>query len=436
MTTVDIAGAETGVETAPATFAQDSLIAPESAINVPSVVALSGPVELSRVRSLLDTLTARHGALRTVLTSTPDGGRQTILPEGEVRLDRFRHDRTVAAGLAEVLRAGSQRPFAVDGGRLARADLHDFADRSVLVLWLHHAISDLVTSQVLAAEIAELWRGGELPPPSGQMAEYARYERGLEPTPEDWAFWSKTLADVDDELDVGYPAERSHLMLRPALPRLDPDVVTALQRLATAGRTTLTAVLAAAVVANHAVAARRPAVLIGLTISNREQPRWRTTVGCLADQIPLVVDVSGHPTFRELVGRVREALLDAYDHRLPLGRLRPLLRRPDLPLFAVNLNFLPPAVRRSSEPAPPDDPVRLPYGIAKSSPDPWWLGDASLAYRPRLDDGELAGEIEGDARQHDAATVAGFGERFIAVLAQAARYPDRPIQTLVREVLG
>jgi hypothetical protein len=173
-------------------------------------------------------------------------------------------------------------------------------------------------------------------------------------------------------------------------------------------------------------------VVIGLTISNREHKRWRTTVGCLADQLPLVVDVSGQPTFRELLGRVRESLLDAYDHRLPLGRLRPLLHRVELPLFAVNLNFLPPPARPGPEPLA-DDQIRLPYGISKATPDPWWLGDASLAYRPRLHDGELAGEIEGDARLHNATTVATFGERFGALLAMVSRYPDRRIHALAKE---
>ena len=432
MTTVLAQDTDTVAEIAPVTFAQRSLIAPQSSINVPSVVVLPEPVELRRVRQVLAEVTARHGALRTVVTSGPDGGRQTVRSAGELRLDRFHHDGRAAAGLAGVLRDGSQRPFAVDGGRLAQADLHIWSDRQVLVVWLHHAISDLVTSQVLGAEIARLWRGESLPPPAGQMADYARYEHEIQPSAPDWEYWTRTLADVDDGLGVGYPTEPGHLMLRPALPRLDPDVVDSLQRLAASARTTFTAVLAAATIANHAPAAQRDKALIGLTISNRDHPQWRSTVGCLADQLPLVVDLSGSPTFRALVGRVRESLLDAYDHRLPLGLLRPLLPRSEAPVFAVNLNFLPPPVRRPQEP-PSEQPIPLPYGIAKSRIDPWWLGDASLAYRPRIDDGELAGEIEGDARLHDAATVAGFGEQFCAVLTLAARYPDRPIQTLARE---
>jgi hypothetical protein len=429
-------------ESYPLTYAQKSLLTTDlSAINVPAVVPLTGPVLLSQVRQVLDTAVARHGALRTAIARDADGLRQHVRAEGELRLDRFWHDGTAVTGLAAVLLSGSERPFVLCNGRLARAELHIWDQEHVLIVWLHHVIADLVTSQVLGDELGRLWRGEALAPPSGQLAEYARHERGHTPTADQWAFWSKTLSGVDGHMGVGYPGGSPHLMVRPALPRLDPEVVAALGRLATAGRTTLTAVLAAAIVACHAAAATSDRALIGLTISNRDHPQWHTVVGCLADQLPLVVDLGGKPTFRELLGRVRESLLDAYEHRLPLGVLLPLLPRESSPVFAVNLNFLPPPARRAREAlAPPSVRPELPYGIAKSRHDAWWLGDASLAYRPRIDPsggsagvGVLAGEIEGDGHLHDPAAVKAYGERFCAVLAAVADHPDRPISGLVAE---
>jgi Condensation domain len=417
----------------PLTYAQESfLTADVSAINVPAVVPLAGEVRLSQVRAVLDAVAARHGALRTTIVRTADGPHQRVRADGELRLDRFWHDGTPAGGLAAVLLAGSERPFVLEDGRLARAELHIWGQEHVLIVWMHHSISDLVTGQVLGDELGRHWLGETLAPPAGQLAEYAQYERGLTPTTDQWAFWTKTLAGLDDELGVGYPGDTPHLMVRPALPRLDPSVVAALGRLATGGRTTLTAVLAAAVIACHAPAATADRVLIGLTMSNRDKPRWQTTIGCLADQLPLAVDISGGLTFRQLLGRVRDSLLDAYEHRLPLGVLLPLLPRQKSPVFAVNLNFLPPPARRLRTAQPEVDPRQeLPYGIAKSRPDPWWLGDASLAYRPRIDRDVLAGEVEGDGHLHDAVAVAGYGERFCTVLGAVADDPDRRIHTLV-----
>jgi hypothetical protein len=184
-------------------------------------------------------------------------------------------------------------------------------------------------------------------------------------------------------------------------------------------------VLAAAVLAGHAGDATADRAGIGLTVSNRDHPRLRSTVGCLADQLPLVVDLGGRPTFGELVGRVREALLDAYDSRLPLGVLLPLLGRGDPPVFGVNLNFLPPPAREPLEPAP-----SLPYGITKRRAEPWWLGDAGLAYRPRVDASGLAGEIEGDAHLQGAAEVGRRAERFCALLAAVAADPDLSVADL------
>ncbi|MGI5241842.1 condensation domain-containing protein [Dactylosporangium sp. CA-139066] len=430
--------AATPTVTAPVSYCQESfLAADESAVNVPSVVALPGPVAVDRVRGLLDELVARHGALRTELTSEAGPGSppgQRVAGTGRLDLVYERHDGSVRELLPRWLLAGSERPFRLLDGPLARAELHAAGARHVLVLWLHHAISDLSTSQVLADEAARLWRGERLPRPVTHMADFARQERAVRPTAAQWRYWEQTLSGADDTFGLPYPAAgAAHLMDRPALPVLPAGVVTALQRLAATARTTMTAVLAAASVAAHLDTAREERVVIGLTVGNRDQPHLRSVVGCLADQLPLVVDIAGRPTFRGLVGRVREALLDAYEHRLPLGRLVELLGRRPAPLFAVNLNFLPPArpAAAGATPAAADEDLLLPYGIAKSRPDAWWLGDATLAYRPRIDRGLLAGEVEGDGHLHGSAQVRRWAERFSGVLERAAREPDRDVAALV-----
>ncbi|GAA2584637.1 hypothetical protein GCM10010399_13310 [Dactylosporangium fulvum] len=428
--------AATPTVTAPVSYCQESfLVADESAVNVPSVVALPGPVPVERVRQLLDELVARHGALRTELTrgagpGSPPG--QRVAGTGRLDLVYEQHDGSVRELLPRWLLAGSERPFRLLDGPLARAELHAAGGRHVLVLWLHHTISDLSTSQVLADEAARLWRGERLPRPVTHMADFARQERAARPTAAQWRYWEQALTGADDTFGLPYPAA-GHLMDRPALPVLPAGVVTALQRLAATVRTTMTAVLAAATVAAHLETARAERVVIGLTVGNRDQPHLRSVVGCLADQLPLVVDITGRPTFRGLVGRVREALLDAYEHRLPLGRLVELLDRRQAPVFAVNLNFLPPPARPAA-PAAADDDLTLPYGIAKSRPDAWWLGDATLAYRPRIDHGRLAGEVEGDGHLHGSAQVRRWAERFSGLLERAAREPDRDVAALMADL--
>ncbi len=411
------------IATYPLSYAQQSLVPPAggSAINVPAVVRTRPPVPPAEFERILRVLTARHEALRTTVT----GDSQQVSADSHgPGLTVTDHSGPMVETLGRALLAGSERPFAVVGGELARAELHHFGDgEQVFVLWLHHIVSDLVSVQVLAAEVEQLLAGAELGPAGESMGQVAERERALVASPIQWKYWEERLRGVDLRLGLSFPDGTGHQMLRPALPPEPTAVADALGRLATEYRTTPTTVLAAAVVAAHADGAEADEVAIGLTISGRDHPGLRSTVGCLADQIPVVVRVGDRPTFRELLGRVREALLDAYDHRLPLGLLLPLLDRP-APVFGVNLNFLPPQRRARSAAAAPVAPVELPYGITKQRVEPWWLGDASLAYRPRIDARGLAGELEGDAHLMSAEEIRGRGARFSALLAAVAADPE------------
>ncbi len=429
--------ASSQTETYPVSSTQASLWAPSgsSAINVPAVLRLRGPLEQARLAETLAALVGRHGALRTTLHSAPDGTPvQRVTAGGTLALDILRHDATLPQALPGLLLAGSERPFALAGEPLARAELHAFgAQDHLLMLWSHHIISDLASANVLVEEFKKLYAGEALGAVQCQLAEFAIAERAARASTEQRRFWTDNLRGADGRFAMPAVTSDQHLAIRPALPLLPPPVAQSLSRLAAARRTTLIAVFAAAVIANHASAAATDRALIGLTMSNRDSARLRSTVGCLADQLPLVVDIDGDPTFGELLDRVRAALLDAYDHRLPLGVLRQFLTDQQPPMFAVNLNFLPP--RASIDPPVTTgrvriEDVRFPYGIVKSRPDPWWAGDAVLAYRPRLDPAGLGGEIEGDATIHDFSTVAGHGQRFAALLEQASQTLDIPLSRL------
>lgn len=431
-----LAGAVT-TTTYPLSHLQESLWPPsgQSAINVPAVARFRGRLAMPRLLAALETVVQRHEALRTTAGRAPDGSlEQRVSSAGSLDPDVVTHrSGSLRSDLAELLLAGSERPFQVDGGPLARAELHAFgAGEHLLIVWMHHVISDLVSGQVLADEISQLYGGAWLPRPGLQMGGYAIRERAAQANPVQERYWARALRAADDWLGLPGPAPGEHLAVRPALPLLTAGVTGSLSELATAHRATLTAVLAAAVTALHAGQAAGDRMVIGLTISNRDRPQHRQLIGCLADQLPVVVDIHGDPSFAELLIRVREAMLDAFEHRLPLGVLRPWLWRKQPPLFAVNLNFLPPgpAARAPAAGGLEAGDLELPYGVVKTRPDPWWLGDAVLAYRPRISARGIGGEIEGDSRIHGAAAVAGFGERFGRLLTEAARDPRTRVSRL------
>jgi hypothetical protein len=78
--------------------------------------------------------------------------------------------------------------------------------------------------------------------------------------------------------------------------------------------------------------------------------------------------------------------------------------------------------------------MAFPTGLVKSRPDPWWLGEAVLDYRPRIDRYGLSGEIEGDAGVHEAETVTWFGERFCSLLQTVAEVPGLRLSELTATV--
>jgi hypothetical protein len=422
--------------TYPVSYAQESLLdgVSESAITVPAVARVGAGVRPAQVRQALDVLVARHDALRTVFGRSDTGALVGhVRPFGALPLTVTERRTRPADLLARVLLAGAERPFVLAGAPPARAELHLVgAAGGLLVVWLHHAISDLVSVQVLADELGRLLRGSALDEPGRPMAEVAAAERAERPTARQLDYWGTALEAADAWFGLPVPAGTPHQLVRPALPRLGADVVDRLGWLAADHRTTVTTVLAAAVLATHAGDAAADTAVLGLTVSNRDHPRLRSTVGCLADQLPLAVDLGGRPTFGELVGRVREALLDAYDHRLPLGLLLPLLGRGRAPVFGVNLNFLPPARGRSDLAPEPG----LPCGITKRRAEPWWLGDAALAYRPRIDAGGVSGEIEGDAHLQDPEEIRRRGQRFCAVLAAVSENPYLDVRSLGGQPAG
>lgn len=418
------------VDVYPASYGQESLWTESglSAVNVPAVVRLRGSVSLTAVRDVLNTLCARHDAFRTTLARDQDGVlRQHVTRSGSVDLVAVGHHGDAEEAFPALLLAGAERPFPVDGGPLALAELHSFGQLDhVLIVWLHHAISDLASSQVVVDDLRNLLLGTDPGPVRYQMSRFATQERAVRIGPELRRYWTEAIASADRRLGVPMPSGRMHRGIRPALPRLSNAVVDSLTLLAAEQRTTITAVLAAAMITAHVPEVVGDRVLVGLTKSNRDHPRLRSAVGCLADQLPLVVEVGGNPTFADLVGRVREAMIDAFDHRAPLGALLPALGRERAPVFTVNLNFLPP---RQLIPQPRGSrelevlDMAFPAGLVKARPDPWWLGEAVLDYRPRIDRDGLAGEIEGDAGVHDPETVAWFGERFSTLLETVAEVP-------------
>jgi amino acid adenylation domain-containing protein len=426
----------------PLSFAQERLwflarLEPAgAAYNIPVALRLAGALDALALERALAAVVGRHEALRT---SFPEiGGRpvQVVGPAAAPPLPRIDLSALPSpAGEGELERlaaAAAARPFDLARGPLLAAALAILggADHALL-LTLHHIASDAWSSGILIAELAAFYRGfagfaTALPPPLAvQYADFAVWQRRWlsgEVLARELAYWRRQLGGVPAlplPLDRPRPALRTARggRLSAALPAA---LGAALAGLARASGSTLFMALLAAFSALLARVTERHDVPVGSPIANRSRPETAGLIGLFVNTLVLRTDLSGDPSFRELMARVRAVALAAYAHQeVPFERLVEELRPPrDLsrtPLFQVALTLAAAAAPAVGLPGLALREVEVATAAAKFD---WTLALAAAG-------GGLAGELEYDADLYDAATVERLLRAFESLLAAAVADPDR-----------
>jgi hypothetical protein len=252
------------------------------------------------------------------------------VPLAPVALGGFPPDE-LERRMQEVLRI----PFDLGGGPLWRAALFRRSEREhVLLLVLHHIISDGWSLGVLTSELAVLYEaaaaGGPPPLPElpVQYADYSVWQRQWlqgEVLERELAYWRSRLAGSPPLLplptDRPRPAVQTWRGATEAL-RLPPGLGRSLQDLASRERSTLFMVLLAA----FGVLLRRDTgeedIAVGTFVANRRWKEIEPLVGLFVNTLVLRADLARDPGLRELLGRLRETTLDAYEHQdLPFEKL-------------------------------------------------------------------------------------------------------------------
>jgi amino acid adenylation domain-containing protein len=329
----------------PASFAQSRLwfldqYEPHSAVyNLCRAFALRGLPDVPALEWALNEIVRRHEALRTTFSAPEGQPLQCIAPLLAVDLPvedlshlpaAERRTRTTAR-----LREESLRPFDLACGPLFRPSLLRLADdEHVLVLNMHHIVSDDWSMQILRRELSALYAAyrqsasSPLPDLPVQYADFSAWQREWLRGPalqEQLVYWRRHLAGAPTLLDL--PTDRP----RPSIQshngacqtgQLPATMFTSLRALAHAQRATLfMAALAAWAVLLHRYTGQSD-ILIGTPIANRNHIEWESLIGFFANTLVLRADLSGNPTFRQLLARVREVALDAYGHQdLPFEKM-------------------------------------------------------------------------------------------------------------------
>ncbi|HLL45372.1 MAG TPA: amino acid adenylation domain-containing protein, partial [Longimicrobiaceae bacterium] len=347
----------------PLSFAQSRLwfihqLDPASAVyNIPAALAVDGDVDAEVLERVLAEIVRRHGALRTVFRVAAGEPVQVVRPHAEATLrvvDLLGHPaegRDEAA--SRFLRDEAARPFDLERGPLFRAALLRVGPaRSILVFTLHHVVGDEWSMRVLVREASALYaafsRGEPSPLPGlpAQYADYALWQRAWlrgEALDRRLAFWRERLAGAPAMLELptdrprpAVPSDRAGLVRFDLPAGLSADVRALSRR---EGATPFMTLLAAFGLLLSRYSGQDD-VVIGTPMAGRGRVELEGLVGFFANTLAMRTDLSGEPTVRGLLARVREGVLDAQAHAdLPFERLVDALgveRRTDrTPLFQV-----------------------------------------------------------------------------------------------------
>ncbi|MFE0605647.1 amino acid adenylation domain-containing protein [Streptomyces sp. NPDC058892] len=417
---------------------------PAATYNVTLALRLSGPLDTGALDGALHDVVARHESLRTVFGEHDGVPHQRILPAPPAPLLTVT-DRPVQELTGHTFDLAADVPL--------HAYLRPEApDEHVLLLVMHHIASDGWSLRPLFRDLADAYTarlGGQPPawePLPVQYADYTLWQYrllGADTDPQSALsrqldHWRQALAGLPDELPL--PLDRP----RPALPshrgdvvplELDADLHARLADLATAHGATLFMVLQAAYATLlHRFGAGED-LPIGTPLAGRLDPALDDLIGFFANTLVLRTDLTGRPTFAELLARVREADLAAYAHQdVPFERLveelnpaRTLARHP---LFQVMIAF------DNTAGGGPEFPgtrtAYEPLGLPTTAFD--LTLNLSERHRPDGSPGGVEGGLEFATDLFDRATAERLADALLRLLAQAAEDPHRPVAEL--DVLG
>jgi amino acid adenylation domain-containing protein len=327
------------------------------AYNISTAVCLTGQLNLAALERSLEEVIRRHEILRTTFHVMQGEPRQLIAPAFNLKLpvldlsnlSETRRELKVHELAAEQ----GQHAFDLARGPLLRLSLLRLGpEEHVVLLTMHHIISDGWSVSIFIQEMAQLYQGFSqghavsLPQLPIQYADFAEWQRGLleaEASSTQLDYWKQRLTGAPALLEL--PADKP----RPAMQsfrgaRQSFALTSALSEglidLSRREGVTLFMTLLASFQTLLSRYTGRDDILVGTPVAGRNRIEVERLIGFFANTLVLRTDLAGDPTFRELLGRVREVALGAYSHQdLPfeklVEKLQPVRNLSHNPLFQV-----------------------------------------------------------------------------------------------------
>ena len=350
----------------PASFAQqrlwflDQLIPGNGIYNVPTVIRLTGSLKLAALEQTFNEIVRRHETLRTTFIVSDGQPLQAIAPSltiplSVLDLQQLPDDEQEVKAKC-IITAEIEHPFDLSSGPLLRVILLVLSETEhILLLNMHHIICDDWSMGVLIRELGTVYAAFAQNQPSPllelplQYADFAHWQREWlqgEVLQTQLAYWREQLNGISIlhlPTDKPRPAIQSYQGSTQFL-ELPLKLIDALEKLSQQEGVTLFMTLVAAFQTLLYRYTHQEDIALGSPIANRNRSEIEGIIGFFVNSLVLRSNLSGNPTFRELLGRVREVTLGAYSHQdLPFEKLveelHPERNLSHHPLFQVVFGF-------------------------------------------------------------------------------------------------
>jgi amino acid adenylation domain-containing protein len=427
-------------------FAQQRLwflhqLEPESvAYNLPRAIRLTGDLNIEALAQSFSEIVRRHEVLRTTFRTVQGEPIPAIAPAAPIHLP-ITNLQTLAEeasrrAVQDLTAQEAQQPFDLAQGPLFRLNLLKLSpSEHVLLLTLHHIVSDAWSTGVLVQEMVALYDAFTKAEPSPlpelviQYADFADWQRQQQAQRKtQLTYWQQQLAGALPILQLPTDRPRTALQNHQGAKRscsISPALTDALKQLSQSTGTTLFMTLLAAFKVLLHRYTQQTDMVVGTPIANRNRAELEGMIGFFINTLVLRSDLSGDPSFRALLGQVREVALDAYAHQ-------------DLP-FEVLVEALQPERSLSRNPLfqvmfalhnVPMAPLELADLTLESLKSETGMAQVDLSLDLIETSEGLQAELEYSTDLFEEETIARMLGHFQVLLAGIIANPDQPISQL------
>jgi amino acid adenylation domain-containing protein len=432
----------------PLSFAQQRLwflhqLEPETpAYNVPAAVRLNGQLNVTALEQSFNEIIRRHESLRTTFATDQTGPVQIIAPAQKLSLavldisalperERELEAERIAADEARL-------PFDLSQGPVLRVRLLRLGEAEhILLLTMHHIVSDGWSVGVLVSEVGALYDAFAAGKPSPladlkiQYADFAVWQRQWlkdEILDAQLSYWKDQLAGAPPFLNLPTDHPRTQIQnFRGATQVfvIPATITESLRALSRREGVTLYMTLLAAFQTLMSRYTAQTDIVVGSNIANRNRVETEATIGFFSNMLVMRTDLSGDPSFQELLVRVRETALGAYAHQdVPFEKLVEALQPPRepgrQPMFQTVFSL-------QNAPMPALELAGLSLSLIEVNSG---TAKYDLVLNMWDEDQELTGSLEYNTDLFEAPTISRLIKHFQSVLNNIADQPESRLGAL------